>query len=97
MIIVNQSAELVSVSGGLDTIKQAGQTCYQSDSNKSDSEFTEMLIRNKHHAMLEFGWAMVRLVTDRGISHELVRHRLFSFAQESTRYCNYASGKFNSE
>ena len=36
----------------------------------------------------------VRFITDRGISHELVRHRVFSFAQESTRYCNYSKDKF---
>lgn len=39
----------------------------------------------------------VKFVTDRGISHELVRHRVFSFAQESTRYCNYSKGKFDGE
>ena len=39
----------------------------------------------------------VRFTTDRGISHELVRHRVFSFAQESTRYCDYSKDKFNSE
>ena len=39
----------------------------------------------------------VKFTTDRGISHELVRHRVFSFAQESTRYCNYSKGKFDGE
>lgn len=50
----------------------------------------QKLIKNGHHAMLEFGGMItVRFITDRGVSHELVRHRLCSFAQESTRYCNY--------
>ena len=39
----------------------------------------------------------VRFICDRGVSHEYVRHRVFSFAQESTRYCNYAKNKFNNE
>ena len=39
----------------------------------------------------------VKFVTDRGISHELVRHRVFSFAQESTRYCNYSRDKFDNQ
>ena len=39
----------------------------------------------------------VRFVCDRGVSHEFVRHRVFSFAQESTRYCNYSKDKFNNE
>lgn len=39
----------------------------------------------------------VHFTCDRGVSHEFVRHRVFSFAQESTRYCNYQKGKFNSE
>ncbi len=48
------------------------------------------LIKNKHDAMLEFGGNItVKFICDRGVSHELVRHRLASFAQESTRYCNY--------
>lgn len=37
----------------------------------------------------------VKFICDRGVSHEFVRHRVFSFAQESTRYCNYSKDKFN--
>ena len=48
-----------------------------------------MLIGRGHHAMIEFGSIIVRFVTNRGVTHELVRHRLCSFAQESTRYVNY--------
>jgi thymidylate synthase (FAD) len=48
------------------------------------------LISMKHDAVLEFGGMItVKFICDRGVSHELVRHRLSSFAQESTRYCNY--------
>lgn len=57
---------------------------------KSARVLLPKLINNGHHAMLEFGGMItVRFITDRGVSHELVRHRLCSFAQESTRYCNY--------
>lgn len=41
--------------------------------------------------------ATVRFICDRGVSHEFVRHRVFSFAQESTRYCNYSKDKFGNE
>lgn len=51
----------------------------------------EKLISRGHEAMLEFGGMIaVKFICDRGISHELVRHRVASFAQESTRYCNYS-------
>lgn len=38
-----------------------------------------------------------KFICDRGVSHEFVRHRVFSFAQESQRYCNYSKDKFNNE
>ena len=55
------------------------------------------LIKSGHEAMLEHASVTVKFVVDRGISHELVRHRLASFAQESTRYCNYSKDDFGSE
>ena len=55
----------------------------------------QRLIASGHHAMIEFGGMItVKFTCDRGVSHELVRHRLCSFAQESTRYCNYNGDKF---
>ena len=47
------------------------------------------LVKSKHEAMLEHFSFSVKFIVDRGVSHELVRHRVASFAQESTRYCNY--------
>lgn len=76
-------------------IERAARTCYKSeDKITSDSykEFIKMLVDKKHDAMLGFGEMHVFFVCDRGVSHELVRHRLCEFAQESTRYCNYKSG-----
>lgn len=59
--------------------------------------FIAGLIRRGHEAMLEHGSISVLITTDRGVSHELVRHRIASYAQESTRYCNYSKDKFGSE
>lgn len=54
--------------------------------------FIQKLIKNGHEAVLELGGMItVRFICDRGVSHELVRHRLASFVQESIRYCNYAT------
>ena len=55
------------------------------------------MVRNHHEAMLEHASVMVRFTVDRGVSHEIVRHRVASFAQESTRYCNYSKDKFGNE
>ena len=86
----------------LQHIEQIGRVCYKSeDSITADGEsakkFVAMLIRNGHEAMIEHSFLSVKFTVDRGISHELVRHRIASFAQESTRYCNYAKDKFGAE
>ena len=54
-----------------------------------------MLLDRGHEAMLEHSSLSVKFTVDRGVSHELVRHRIASFAQESTRYCNYSLDKFD--
>lgn len=86
----------------LQFIEQAARTCYKSEDKitedgESAKRLVKQLIDSGHEAMLEHSQLSVRFVVDRGVSHELVRHRLFSFAQESTRYCNYSKGKFGSE
>ena len=86
----------------LDRLEIAARNCYKSENNITpDGKSAERLVRNLiskgHEAMLEFGDITVRFVCDRAMTHELVRHRLCSFAQESQRYCNYAKGKFNAE
>lgn len=76
----------------MQTIEQAGRTCYKSEDKTNETShvaFIERLVRRGHEAMLEHGHATAHFRIDRGVSHELVRHRLASFAQESTRYCNY--------
>ena len=83
-------------------IEKIGRVCYKSEDlimedGESAKKFVAMLIKNGHEAMLEHSNLSVKFIVDRGISHELVRHRIASFAQESTRYCNYAKDKFGSE
>lgn len=93
MRIIDQSHSILRLSANiLDTIEVAGRTCYKSENRMTDSSartFVTQLMNNGHEAMLEFGYIMVKFITNRGITHEIVRHRLFSFAQESTRYVNY--------
>lgn len=81
-------------------IEAAGRICYKTEeriSEGSAEKFIRMLIAHGHEAMLEHASMTVKFIVDRGVSHELVRHRIASFAQESTRYCNYAQERFNSE
>lgn len=81
-------------------IERAGRTCYKSEDKitpESAAKFVKAIVRNHHEAMLEHAGMTVKFIVDRGVSHELVRHRIASFAQESTRYCNYSHDKFDGE
>ena len=104
MKIVKASHEIISPLSGvemLQMVERAGRVCYKSEDKitvESAPAFVAMLINRRHEAMLEHGPAIaVKFTVDRGVSHEMVRHRVASFAQESTRYCNYGSGKFGNE
>lgn len=84
----------------LQKIETIGRTCYKSEdkiTEDSSERFVRNLILRGHEAMLEFVDITVKFYCDRGLSHEIVRHRLANFAQESTRYCNYAADKFGNE
>lgn len=84
----------------LQKIEAAARTCYKSEGKIQEGSAEKLvagLIKSGHEAMLEHASVTVKFVVDRGISHELVRHRLASFAQESTRYCNYSKDDFGSE
>ena len=83
-------------------IEYIGRTCYKSEDKispdgESAKKFVKMLIDRGHEAMLEHGHISVKFIVDRGVSHEIVRHRMASYAQESTRYCNYSKDKFGNE
>ena len=76
----------------LRNIERFGRTCYRSESNiteDSAKKFVKMLIDKGHESVLEHEKITVRVICDRGVSHEIVRHRIASYSQESTRYCNY--------
>jgi len=81
------------VSEDVDFCSGIGKGCDDTECHYHTShKFTKMLLDRGHHAILEFGDITVRFITNRGVTHELVRHRLCSFAQESTRYVNYKGG-----
>ena len=85
----------------LETIEKVARTCYQTAEKigpGSAERMVKMLVENGHHAMLEFGgWIAVQFISNRGFTHEQVRMRLTSIAQESTRWCNYSKEKFGSQ
>lgn len=91
--------------GGISELKhieKIGRVCYKSEDKISEDgesakKFVSMLIKNGHTALIEHSLLSVKFIVDRGVSHELVRHRIASFAQESTRYCNYSKDKFGGE
>ena len=81
-------------------IEKMGRLCWRSEDRieeGSDLKFIEMLKGVNHSSVLEHGTISVRFICDRGVTHELVRHRVASFSQESTRYANYSKAKFGSE
>ena len=78
-------------------IEEVARKCYKSEDAMdagSAEKMCRMLVKNGHEAMLEHASITVCFFVDRGVTHEMVRHRIASFAQESTRYCNYSKGKF---
>ena len=81
-------------------IEKIGRVCYKSEGNITD-ESAERFIRNilkrGHESVIEHESVTVRMICDRGITHEIVRHRIASYSQESTRYCNYSGDKFGNE
>lgn len=81
-------------------IELCGRVCYKSEGN-IDEGSAERLIRSMlargHESPIEHFSISVRVICDRGVSHEWVRHRLASYSQESTRYCNYSKDKFGGE
>ena len=82
------------------TIERAGRTCYKSEHNISDGSaerFIASIIKRGHESVIEHEKITVRFICDRGVTHEIVRHRIASYSQESTRYCNYANDKFGNE
>jgi thymidylate synthase (FAD) len=94
--LVKPSAKIEAYTpNALQVIEAAGRTCYKSEEKiTSDSAlaFVAMILKRGHESVLEHASATVRFICDRGVSHEIVRHRLASYSQESTRYCDYEGG-----
>jgi thymidylate synthase (FAD) len=73
-------------------IEASGRTAYKSEEKIDDASalpFIKNIVKRNHLAVIEFGNMIIKIITDRGVTHEIVRHRMCSFVQESTRYCNY--------
>ena len=86
----------------LQQIERVARVCYKSEDKivpdgSSAKKLVSFLVKQGHEAMLEHSQLSVLFTCDRAIANELVRHRIASFAQESTRYCNYAGEKFGGE
>ena len=103
MRIINAGYEIYTLLDGdyiLKTIEGIARRCYKSEDKITDTSAPGMvrnLIKRGHEAMLEHYSFTVIFTVDRGVSHEIVRHRMASYAQESTRYCNYHLDKFGNE
>lgn len=101
MKVISATTEILGDVNGLELLKSietAGRTCYKSEDKITDDscvKFVERLIQSGHEAMIEHASISVRFICDRGVTHEIVRHRIASYAQESTRYCNYSKDKFD--
>ena len=84
----------------LKRIELCGRVCYKSENNISEDSaerFIRNIIKSGHESVIEHEKITVKIICDRGVSHEIVRHRIASYSQESTRYCNYSKDKFGNE
>lgn len=84
----------------LKSIELMGRVCYKSEdriTDESASAFVAQLLNSGHESVIEHEKISVKIICDRGVSHEIVRHRIASYSQESTRYCNYSKDKFGNE
>ena len=101
--VISPSFEIINRPDGqevLNHLELCGRVCYKSESGIGEGS-AERLVRHMlsrgHESPIEHYSVSVRVICDRGVSHEWVRHRLASYSQESTRYCNYSQDKFGNE
>lgn len=103
MKIISPTVEILTPLDGqavLQHIERCGRVCYKSEDKITDTSaaaFVAGIIKRGHEAVLEHFNITVKFICDRGVSHEIVRHRLASYCQESTRYCNYSKDGFGGE
>lgn len=96
--VINQKCEIMFMpepDAIYNLLEKAGRVCYKSEdkiTEYSAKEFIGRIVRSGHESVIEHMNLTVKFITDRGVTHELVRHRLASYSQESTRYCDYGKG-----
>lgn len=103
MKVIRPSVEILNEIIGDEILKRIeliGRVCYKSEdkiTTDSAKTFISNILKNGHESVIEHEKVSVRIICDRGVSHEIVRHRIASYSQESTRYCNYSKNKFGNE
>lgn len=103
MRIIEPSIEILSdvdANKIMKNIEICGRVCYKSENlinEESAKKFIKKIIASGHESVLEHEKLTIKFICDRGVSHEIVRHRIASYSQESTRYCNYSQEKFGKE
>ena len=103
MKIIKPSVEFITPLNGkviMERLEECGRVCYKSEDSITEGsaeKFLKGVISRGHEAVLEHCSFTVKFICDRGVSHEIVRHRLAAYCQESTRYCNYSKDKYNNE
>lgn len=103
MRVIEPNFEIMDKIKGEDILRKielCGRVCYKSENSitsESARKFVKNIIKSGHESVLEHEKITVRIICDRGVTHEIVRHRIASYSQESTRYCNYSKDKFDGE
>ena len=103
MKIIKPSYEILDAINPEQVMKKlelAGRVCYKSEDKikeGSAEQFVRNLIKRGHESVIEHFSFSVKFICDRGVTHEMVRHRLASYSQESTRYCNYSKDGFGNQ
>lgn len=103
MKVILPSIEILDDLNGDQIIKKIelmGRVCYKSEERITEDSariFLSNILKSGHESVIEHEKISIRIICDRGVTHEIVRHRIASYSQESTRYCNYAKEKFGKE
>ena len=103
MIAIKPEVEIISMNSYEDILKKIetiGRVCYKSEDKMTEGSaerFIANILKRGHESVIEHESVTARFICDRGVTHEIVRHRVASYSQESTRYCNYSQDKFGNE
>lgn len=99
MKIIKANAWIEDEINGMDILKKiekAGRVCYKSEDRITEDSairFVKNILNRGHESVIEHISVTARFICDRGVTHEIVRHRIASYSQESTRYVNYGNEK----